>query len=257
VGHIAFGPDGFLYVNSGSRTDGNEAGDDEHYSKAGETPLTACIWRLDPRRESQPEIEIYARGLRNAYGFAWNEQGEMFATDNGPDADAPEELNQIKAGAHYGFPYHFSNWAKKPYPYTPDPPAGLEFVPPIANLGPDGGCAGGPLYTFDPHTSPSGIVFLGKGFPAAYRGTFLVARFGNLIERTKDAGFDILQGRLRKNERGVYEAHFKTFLAPIARPVELHLSGKGTVYICEYSRQIQNKGYNGMLPGRILELKAK
>jgi hypothetical protein len=37
----------------------------------------------------------------------------------------------------------------------------------------------------------------------------------------------------------------------------LHLSGKGKVYICEYSRQIDNGGFNGMLPGRVLELAAK
>ena len=44
---------------------------------------------------------------------------------------------------------------------------------------------------------------------------------------------------------------------PIARPVDLHLSGKGKVYICEYSRQIDNSGFNGMLPGRVLELAVK
>jgi glucose/arabinose dehydrogenase len=257
VGHIAFGPDGYLYVNSGSRTDGNETGDDDHYSREGETPLTACIWRLDPRRNSQPTIEVYVRGLRNAYGFTWNSRGEMFATDNGPNADAPEELNQIVAGRHYGFPYHFSNWTKKPYPYTPDAPTGFDFIPPLANLGPDGGYQDKPCYTFDPHSSPSGIVFLGQDFPPAYRNSFLVARFGNLLERNPDVGFDVLQGELQRDRLGVYEVHFKTFLAPIARPVDLHLSGKGKVYICEYSRQIQNKGYNGMLPGRILELSVK
>src|SRR5262249_13596128 len=61
VGHIAFGPDGLLYANSGSRTDGNEAGNDPRYSPEGETPLTACLWRLDPRAE-KPAIEVHARG---------------------------------------------------------------------------------------------------------------------------------------------------------------------------------------------------
>src|SRR5262249_27666817 len=178
VGHIAFGPDGYLYVTSGSRTDGNEPGKDERYAKIGETPLTANMWRLDPNAET-PKIEIHARGLRNAYGFCWNHKGEMFATDNGPDADPPEELNQIASGKHYGFPYQFSNWAKKPYPHTPDPPVGVKFTWPIANLGPAGGFQGEPLYTFDPHSSPSGIVFLGDDFPPDYRGTFLIARFGN------------------------------------------------------------------------------
>jgi glucose/arabinose dehydrogenase len=253
VGHIALGPDGHLYVNSGSRTDGNETGKDDRYSREGETPLTACLWRLDPRRPSQPTIEVYARGLRNAYGFCWNDKGEMLATDNGPDADPPEELNLVRPHHHYGFPYRFSDWDRKPYPYTPDPPPGFVFARPIVNLGPD---AGKGLATFDPHSSPSGIVFLGDDFPPPYRGTFLVARFGNLLERPRDAGFDVLHVRLEKHGDG-YRAHVRTLLAPIARPVDLHLSGRGRVYICEYSRQIQNKGYNGMLPGRVLELAVK
>lgn len=254
VGHIAFGPDGYLYVTSGSRTDGNEDGGDPRYAKGGETPLTACIWRLDPKAD-QPKIEVYARGLRNAYGYCWNDKGQMFATDNGPDADAPEELNQIERDGHYGFPYQFSNWSKKPYAHTPDPPAGLKLTLPIANLGPDaGGDPKHPLFTFPPHSSPSGIVFLGNDFPPAYRGGFLVAQFGNFIPLKQDVGFDVLHVRLSKGRAGRHQARVKRLLHPIARPVDLHLSGKGKVYICEHSRQIANKGYGGMLPGRILEL---
>ncbi len=256
VGHIAFGPDGMLYVNSGSRTDGDETGNDPRYSKEGEHRLTSCIWRLDPNAD-KPEIEIYARGLRNAYGFCWNDKGEMYATDNGPDADPPEELNHIEKGHHYGFPYRFSDWVKPPYIYTPTPPAGLIFTPPIGNFGPDaGGSPQRPLYTFNPHSSPSGIVYLRDDFPAPYRGGYFVARFGNLLDRPR-VGFDVLHVVIAKDKDGVETARMKAVLFPIARPVDLHLSGKGKVYICEYSRQIDNGGFNGMLPGRVLELAAK
>ena len=257
VGHIATGPDGMIYVSSGSRTDGNEPGQDTHYFQGGEVPLTACLWRLDPRAE-KPEVEIFARGLRNPYGFCWNDQGEMFATDNGPDADAPEELNLVERGKHYGFPYQFSDWSTKPYAYTPEKPAGVEFTFPVANLGPAGGAAEGkPLSTFDPHSSPAGIVFLGNDFPAEYRGTFLVARFGNLIKTTKDSGFDVLQMRLRKNAQGRYESQTTSLLAPLGRPIDVHLAGQGKIYICEYTRQTDNKAEVGMLPGRILEMSVK
>ncbi len=256
VGHIAFGPDGMLYVNSGSRTDGDETGDDPRYSKEGEDRLTSCIWRLDPNAD-KPEVEIYARGLRNAYGFCWDDKGAMYATDNGPDANPPEELNHIEKGRHYGFPYRFSDWVKPPYVYTPDPPPGLVFTPPVANLGPDaGGSHDRPLFTFNPHSSPSGIVYLRDDFPAPYRGGYLVARFGNLVE-TPRVGFDVLHVVLGRDADGRETAAVKTLLAPIARPVDLHLSGKGKVYICEYSRQIDNGGFNGMLPGRVLELAVK
>ena len=141
VENIAFGPDGLLYVGNGARTDAAQPGGDPNYFQGGETPVTACLWRLDPKRDQQ-ELEIYARGIRNAYGFCWNAAGEMFATENGPDAHAPEELNHIVRGKHYGFPYMFADWKQKAYSHTPDAPPGLEFTLPIANLGPDGGFEG-------------------------------------------------------------------------------------------------------------------
>ncbi len=256
VNNMGIGPDGFLYVNSGSRTDGGESGTSDRYSKAGEAPITACLWRIDPR-SPQPGIEIYAHGLRNSFGFCWDDGGHLVATENGPDADVPEELNVIEKGKHYGFPYQFSNWTKKPYPYTPDASPALHFTLPVANLGPAGGFHGEPLYTFDPHSSPSGIVFLGPDFPERYRGTFLLGRFGNLLKQPVDVGFDLLQARLSRNEKGEYVAAISTVLAPLARPVDLHLSGKGTVYIAEYTRPLDYKSGLPMLPGRILELSVK
>jgi glucose/arabinose dehydrogenase/mono/diheme cytochrome c family protein len=257
VEHIAFGPDGFLYVGNGARTDGGQATGDTNYFQGGETENTACIWRLDPRTE-KPEIEIYARGLRNAYGFCWNDRGEMFATENGPDADAPEELNLIERGKHYGFPYTFANWGRrKAYSFTPDAPAGMEFTQPIANLGPDGGFYGEPVYTFDPHSGPGGIVWLGNDFPEGWRGTLLLSRFGNFIKTPKDnVGFDVLQARLKRNAKGTYEAHIRTVLAPLGRPMDIHQSGKGKLFIVEYSRGT-NSATSFSMAGRITELSLK
>ena len=209
-------------------------------------------------KRQKPEFEIHARGIRNAYGFCWNEQGEMFATDNGPDADAPDELNQIEKGKHYGFPYTFSNWGKrKAYEFTPDAPPELAFTPPLANLGPAGGFYGEPAYTFDPHSSPEGIVWLGKDFPDGWRDTALLVRFGNFYKTPRDnVGFDVPQARLRKNPEGVYQAKLTTVLAPLGRPIDIHLSGPGKIYICEYSRGT-NSATSYSLPGRIIELAVK
>ena len=256
VEHIAFGPDGFLYVGNGARTDGGLTGTDTNWYGGGETPITSSLWRIDPKVEL-PVLEVYARGIRNAYGFCWNDRGEMFATENGPDADAPEELNFIERGRHYGFPYTFANWTKKAYAATPDAPPGLRFTLPIPNLGPDGGFSGEPIYSFDPHSGPGGIVFLGDDFPAGYRGTFLLTRFGNFIRTPKDnVGFDVLQAKLARNAVGTYEARIHTVLAPLGRPIDIHLGGRGKVYICEYSRPTTSSA-SYALPGRILEVAAK
>lgn len=256
VEHLAFGPDGYLYVGNGARTDANQSGGGKNYFQGGETEITSCLWRLDPRQE-KPGLEIFARGIRNAYGFCWNDRGEMFATENGPDAHAPEELNHIERGRHYGFPYQFADWTNKAYAHTPDAPAGLQFTLPVANLGPDGGYDGKPVYSFDPHSSPGGIVFLGADFPQGWRGTFLLTRFGNFIRHPKDdVGFDLLQARLRRNAEGRYEANIHTVFARLGRPIDVHLAGKGRIYICEYSRPTNNQA-SFSLPGRILELAVK
>jgi glucose/arabinose dehydrogenase/mono/diheme cytochrome c family protein len=254
VNMTAIGPDGMLYVNSGSRTDGNEPGQDKRYWNGGEHPLTACLWRLDPSKEN-PELEIYARGLRNAFGFCWNENGEMFATDNGPDAHAPEELNLIQQDRHYGFPFQFSNWTNKPYAYTPDPPAGLKFIYPIENVGPNGTVRGERLFTFDPHSSPAGICQLGSDFPEPYRGAFLVARVGNMVKTPEDVGFDVLLVQL--NGKGqTYTAKVTTLLPGLGRPVDVIAPGNGKAYVLEYTRPNNSAGSLGF-PGRILELSVK
>ena len=66
----------------------------------------------------------------------------------------------------------------------------------------------------------------------------------------------MLQARLRKNAQGKYEAEVHTFLAPLGRPIDVHVSGQGRIYVLEYSRATDKKG-SYALPGRILELTVK
>ncbi len=260
VSHLAFGPDGMLYVNSGSRTDGGEPGNDPQRYQGGEVETTACLWRLDPKEE-HPKLEIYARGIRNAYGFAWDGAGNLFTFSNGPDYSAPEEMDFVQQGRHYGFPFQFADWPVKPgfpYPYTPAPPPGLEFTPPVMNLGPAGGGSAAGLSTFDAHSSPGGSIWCGDDFPAAWRGSFLVTRFGNLLgppAAPEDVGFDLLSVRVEKNLPGErVTAHVNTVLAPLARPLDVLSLGQGRVLILEYTRPIDFKSKAGWLPGRVLEL---
>jgi glucose/arabinose dehydrogenase len=254
---MTVGPDGMLYVANGARTDGGQGGGEPDWFGGGEMELTSSIWRIDLAAE-HPVLEVFARGIRNGYGLCFNDKGELFESENGPDAHAPEELNHIQKGHHYGFPYRFGDWTTKAYGHTPEPPPGIEFTLPVANLGPDGGFDGAPLYTFDPHSSPGGLAWLGDDFPEGWRGSLLMTRFGNFIHgpRKDSSGFDLLQIKLRKNASGVYEAHVHTVLAPLGRPTDVHVSGKGRVYIAEYSRATNSAG-SFSLPGRILELSVK
>ena len=256
VSTIGFGPDGMLYINSGSRTDGGESGNDSHFYPGGEVELTAGIWRLDPKA-ADPKIEVIAHGIRNAYGFAWDRDGNFFTASNGPDIDAPEELDCIVPGKHYGFPYQFSNWPVKPhfpYPHTPPPPPGLEFTPPVANLGPaGGGTETAPLYTFDPHSSPGGMIWCGDDFPEPLGGGFLITRFGNLLGIPTDVGFDVLSCKVERKGEG-WQCRTTTVLSPLGRPVDALRNGPGRALILEYTRPTNLRGKIGWLPGRIIEL---
>jgi glucose/arabinose dehydrogenase len=108
-GAIAFGPDGRLYVTLGDAfVPGSAAHPDS---------LAGKILRLDPDGgvpddNPFPGSPVYALGLRNPQGLAWEPStGALFAPDHGP-TDWPweggrrdhDELNEIRPGADYGWP---------------------------------------------------------------------------------------------------------------------------------------------------------
>ena len=267
LSEIRFGADGMLYVSSGSRTDSGEPGTSPRLGKMGETEITAAMWRMDPKA-AQPKIEVIARGIRNAYSFNWDGAGNLFTVSNGPDAHAPEEMDHIvppKAGEsprHHGFPYQFSDSpvTTKWYAHTPPPPEGVKFVLPVENLGPAGIMHGKPTGTFNPHSSPAGLIWLDNEWPASVRNSFLVGRLGSFLRGPGDGeehGFDVLQMKMERRGEG-WTARTTTFIAPLGRPIDLHIGDAGKkIYILEYTRPTNLKGGAGWLPGRILELSVK
>jgi glucose/arabinose dehydrogenase len=181
--------------------------------------LTAKIFQIPADAEDlilpydeealKAEGRIFAWGTRNSYDPAFAPNGDLFAGDNGPDADFPDELNWLRQGKHYGFPWRFGDqdnpqqfpdytgvgdkhlstdfMAVQTGRYRNDPTfpkAPGEFTPPVANLGPDAdqyraddgsqldaSSEGKPLYTFTPHRSPLGLVFsTSSKMPADFRG---------------------------------------------------------------------------------------
>ena len=207
---MAVSPDGnFVYLNSGSRTDHGEVESTGGiYPELRETALTAKILRL-PSSGSNSVLandidilrnsgNVFAEGTRNAFDLAFGPNGELFGTDNGPDRDMSDELNWLRPGEHYGFPWRMggadnpqqfleydpstdllldsrfvavANGTYHNDPSFPLPPT--SFADPVINLGPDAdsyrdpadgsiqdaSSLGQTLSTFTAHRSPLGLVF--------------------------------------------------------------------------------------------------
>lgn len=264
ISDIRFGADGLLYVSSGARTDAGEMGNVDHFAKIGETDITATMWRFDPKAK-EPKLEVIARGIRNAYSFGWDGAGNLFTVSNGPDAHAAEEMDHVippRAGEHprhHGFPYQFADAPaeKKWYPHTPDAPPGLKFILPVVNLGPAGLMDGKPTSTFNPHSSPAGLVWLDQTWPESVRNGFLLGRLGSFLlgpAPDEEHGFDLLHLKMEQRADGTWAARTTTFLAPLGRPIDVHIAAPGKLYILEYTRPPSLKYGAGWLPGRILEL---
>jgi glucose/arabinose dehydrogenase len=154
-GHMAFGPDGYLYVSLG---DGGSGGDPEgHGQNLGS--LLGKILRLDINAEEGYAIpennpfvgneaarpEIWAWGLRNVWRFSFDRAtGDLYLADVGQDAW--EEIN-FQAAASAGGENYGWNAYEGTHTYSGASPAS-NAVMPILEYSHDGGCSvtGGYVY---------------------------------------------------------------------------------------------------------------
>ncbi len=263
---IVISDDGMsLYFSSGSRT--------EHGEDQGERefPITSAIFKvptagttdLKSMDENALKPFLFADGFRNAFDLALNAQGDLIATENGPDMDLPDELNFVEQGKHYGFPWRFSNvdnpvrdaaynpegdkrlttgyGGNKTYkadPGFPPPPAGVTFTDPIINFGPDANrfkkdrdsdaAPAGPegLPGLTGHRSPLGIAFDRTGALCGeyYKQGFVVSYGAVVADALGDAGGDVLLTTLTK-AGGAYTMKAKQIAKGMKAPIDSVLVG--------------------------------
>ena len=107
-GVIKFGPDNKLYIGTGDATDDNAAQD--------LNSLAGKILRLNddgsiPSDNPIANSPVYSYGHRNPQGLAWDNNGNLYETEEGPTKN--DEINLIKSGQNYGWPNQECNGQKE------------------------------------------------------------------------------------------------------------------------------------------------
>lgn len=98
-GRIRFGPDGMLYVTTGEAA--------ERWRAQDLDDLGGKILRITPDGDPAPGNPIpgspvYAWGFRDPQGLAWDDDGQLWATEFGHVH--LDELNRVLPGGNYGWP---------------------------------------------------------------------------------------------------------------------------------------------------------
>ena len=104
-----FDGDGALLVNVGAPSD--QCPPKPGQDRCAEAEKQAAIWRFAAEGPGKwaAQSTVFARGLRNSLALVRTKAGTLLQAENSIDvtdpAWPPEELNVLKAGAHYGWPY--------------------------------------------------------------------------------------------------------------------------------------------------------
>jgi glucose/arabinose dehydrogenase len=170
--------------------------------------------------------QIWARGLRNAVGLAVHpETWELWALDAGRDwlGDdlPPDELNIVRRGGHYGWPYCYG--ARIPDPKYADPARCDVTEVPVMNL--------------PAHSTPLGIAFYdGELFPGEYHGDAFVTLHGSW-NRSAPTGYKVIRVSVEAGRPAAVEDFLDGWLGTAGeitgRPVQPLVGPDGALYVSD------------------------
>jgi len=241
----------------------------------GELWCTSGLWRSKP---DGSDVELLAWGLRNPYGLAFSEDGELYASDNcleekgersiGGDPDrvwhirnAKSSHGSVKKPDWYGFPEIRADgvpvWDEKAKPAK-----GLRAEQLIENL-PE--WAGPPVYLEKPHSCMTKMDFC-RSEEFGYRGELFVTEFGTYAplnsphEKDINNGFQIVRVDVKSGQSEVFLKNKEPGASSynqsggIERPVDckFHPDGK-SLYLLDFGHSpvkeglVQAYGHTGVL----------
>ena len=183
--------------------------------KAG-LPSTSSIWRAATSR-------IFASGLRNAVGLAWEPQTGVLWTvvnerDGLGDETPPDYLTSVRDGGFYGWPYCY--WGQTVDDRVPQDPAAVAKA-----ITPD--------YALGGHTASLGLCWLPAGTLPGFPDGMVIGQHGSW-NRSTLSGYkvvfipfvngrpsgparDILSGFLAPDERCPMDGRSASRSVPMAR----------------------------------------
>jgi Raf kinase inhibitor-like YbhB/YbcL family protein len=215
---MAFGPDGMLYISVGSSCNACNETNPEH----------ATLLRSTPDGKIRT---IFASGLRNTIGFAWDPKtGELWGMDHGidflGDDVQPEELNHIVKGKQYGWPHIWGKDGQNPQSTPPGEITKAQWAQMSEPM----------VMGYTAHAAPMQMVFYtGNQFPAEYRGDAFVTMRGSW-NRKPASGYEVVRVRFRNGQPTAFEPFLSGFLVDggqkhVARPVGLGVTRGGALLV--------------------------
>ncbi|WP_313451774.1 PQQ-dependent sugar dehydrogenase [Pseudomonas rhodesiae] len=172
--NVIASPDGSkLYVSVGSNSNVGENGLEAEQGRA-------AIWEVD---RASGQHRIFASGLRNPNGMAWEPQsGKLWTAVNERDEIGsdlvPDYITSVKDGAFYGWPfsYYGQHVDERVTPQNPDLVAKA--------IAPD--------YAVGPHTASLGLTFAqGSKLPPAFSNGAFIGQHGSW-NRKPHSGYKVI-----------------------------------------------------------------
>ncbi len=156
------------------------------------------------------DYTMFARGLRNSLALVRHSSGTILQAENSidfPSAGSPfEELNILRSGAHYGWPYCYDR--NKPTPVWKGVRSCKAFEAPTRLL--------------PPHAAPLGMLYYDGAMFPALRGRLLMTWHGYRPTGARIAAFDVdakgIPNRADAARYAVYGGASKTYPGTASQP---------------------------------------
>jgi len=172
-------------------------------------------------------LEVFASGLRNTVFFDFDSEGNIWGSDMGRDFLGdnlpPDELNNIKKGKNYGWPFCFGKQVRDSRHL-----AEVSF-----------NCSQTEASSFDypAHIAPLGTTFIKPGvLPEEYEGDLLVSFHGSWNSSVK-VGYKIVRIDFENGKPIQLKDFVSGFLDEnddvLGRPVDLIFDSEGKLYISD------------------------